>query len=365
MQETKGTKETKVARETKEITRAENQIFVKNLTGYRRIRQSRSHVQSLRDRLYSWITRRRRRVYCNVKDRLFRFLFENDREALLQLYNALNGTAYTDTSALEVVTIESAVYVVMKNDLAFILAGTLNLYEHQSTYNPNMPVRFLIYLAEEYQKLIGQVEMSLYGSVQIPLPTPQCIVFYNGEKDAPEEQILKLSDAFTNKERQADVELQVRMLNINYGHNEKLMDSCRTLGEYAQFVAVSRQFVSEGMELQEALNASIDYCLEHGILYETLKKHRSEVLGMLLEEFDVDKFVRTIRQEGIQIGLRQGMQQGIQQGTEQGIKQGTERGIDRVNRLTRLLLEQGRIEDLQRSSEDAEYQRTLFHEFDL
>lgn len=86
---------------------------------------------------------------------------------------------------------------------------------------------------------------------------------------------------------------------------------------------------------------------------------------MLLEEFDVDKFVRTIRQEGIQIGLRQGMQQGIQQGTEQGIKQGTERGIDRVNRLTRLLLEQGRIEDLQRSSEDAEYQRTLFHEFDL
>ena len=350
MQGTERTKETKAARETKEskeIIRSRDQIFVRSFTGYRRTRPGK--IQSLRDRLYGWVVRRHRRVYRNVKDRLFRFLFENDREALLQLYNTLNGTDYTDTSALEVVTIESAVYVVMKNDLAFILAGTLNLYEHQSTYNPNMPVRFLIYLAEEYQKLIGQVEMSLYGSVQIPLPTPQCIVFYNGEKDAPEEQILRLSDAFTNKERQADVELQVRMLNINYGHNEKLMDSCRTLGEYAQFVAVSRQFVSEGMELQEALNAAIDYCLEHGILYETLRKHRSEVLGMLLEEFDVDKFVRTIRQEGIQIGLRQGMQQ----------------GTDRVNRLTRLLLEQERLDDLQRSLEDVEYQRELFREFGL
>lgn len=338
-------------KETKEKTRAGNHVFTKNFAGY----QVRQRGHNFRDLLRGWILRRRRRVYRNVKDRLFRFLFENDREALLQLYNALNGTSYTDTSALEVVTIESAVYVVMKNDLAFILAGTLNLYEHQSTCNPNMPVRFLIYLAEEYQKLIERVEMSLYGSVQILLPAPQCIVFYNGEKDAPEEQILKLSDAFTNKERQADVELQVRMLNINYGHNEKLMDNCRILGEYAQFVMISRQFVSEGMELQEALNASIDYCVEHGILYEILREHRSEVLGMLLEEFDMDKYERTIRQEGIRQGMEQGLQQGIVQGTEQG--------IDRVNRLTRILLEQGRTEDLRRSLEDTEYQRELFHEF--
>ncbi len=272
--------------------------------------------RNFRSRLHRWAIRRQKRVYRGVKDRLFRFLFANDREALLQLYNALNGTDYTDPSELEVATVEGAVYVVMKNDLAFILAGTLNLYEHQSTYNPNMPVRFLVYLAEEYQKLIERAQTSLYGSVQIPLPTPQCIVFYNGEKEAPEEQILKLSDAFTDKERQADVELRVRMLNINYGHNEKLMDGCRTLGEYAQFVAVSRQFLSEGMELQEALDAAIDYCIEHGILYETLKKHRAEVLGMLLEEFDVEKYERTIRQEGIEIGIKQGLEQGLEQGVQ-------------------------------------------------
>lgn len=290
-----------------------------------------------------------KKVRRDVKDRLFRFLFEKDKEALLQLYNALNGTDYQDVSKLQVVTIESAVYVVMKNDLAFILTGTLNLYEHQSTYNPNMPVRFLIYLAEEYQKLIECAEKSIYGSKQIKLPTPQCVVFYNGEKDLPEEKILKLSDAFMNKECRADVELRVRMININYGHNEKLLDSCRVLREYAEFVEISRQNISDGMKLREALNAAIDYCLEHDILYDILREHRSEVLGMLLEEFDVDKYERTIRMEGIEQGREQGMQQ----------------GIDRANRLASILLEQNRSEDLKRSLEDSEYQRKLFREFKL
>ncbi|MCM1124768.1 MAG: hypothetical protein NC416_19510 [Eubacterium sp.] len=294
-----------------------------------------------------------KKVHREVKDRLFRFLFEKDKEALLQLYNALNGTDYRDASELQVVTIESAVYVVMKNDLAFVFAGTLNLYEHQSTYNPNMPVRFLIYLAQEYQKLIEHAEISLYGLRQIKLPTPQCIVFYNGEKDSPDEKILKLSDAFVNKGQQADVELKVRMLNINYGHNDALMDKCRMLEEYAEFVAISRQYIASGMELQTALNMAIDYCMEHGILYDILKEYRAEVLGMLLEEFDVDKYERTIRMEGMEEGIQQGRREGMQQ------------GIDRVNRLTGILLEQNRTEDLKRSLEDAEYQKKLFREFRL
>lgn len=120
-----------------------------------------------------------------VKGRLFRFLFEKDRENLLQLYNALNGTDYRDAGALQVVTIKNAVYVTMKNDLAFVLMGTLNMYEHQSTYSSNMPVRFLIYLAEEYQKIVEKAESSLYGTKLISLPTPQCVVFYNGEKERP------------------------------------------------------------------------------------------------------------------------------------------------------------------------------------
>ena len=280
---------------------------------------------------------KKRKVHRQVKDRLFRFLFEKDKEALLQLYNALNGTDYQDASDLQVVTIESAVYVVMKNDLAFVIAGTLNLYEHQSTYNPNMPVRFLIYLAEEYQKVVEQAEESLYGTKQISLPTPQCIVFYNGGQDAPEEQILKLSDAFENKEKEFDVELKVRMLNINYGHNRQLMEKCNALEEYAEFVSLTRRYIAEGKSMQDALNTAINYCINHGILSDFLKKYRAEVLGMILEEFDVDKYERSLRNEG----------------------------IERSNKLSSLLLEQNRIVDLKRAVQDTKYQEELFREFDL
>ena len=175
---------------------------------------------------------------------------------------------------------------------------------------PTRPVRFLIYLAEEYQMIVEQAEESIYGTKQISLPTPQCIVFYNGEKEMPEEQILRLSDSFENKERQADVELTVRMLNINHGHNNALMERCRTLSEYAQFVAVSRAYAAEGRPMQEALEEAVEYCIDHGILSEFLRRHRSEVLGMLLEEFDVEKYERTIKKEGYEEGHVSGLQEG-------------------------------------------------------
>lgn len=248
----------------------------------------------------------------DVKDRLFRYLFEKDREALLDLYNALNGTAYRNASQLEIVTIESAVYVVMKNDLAYILSGTLSMYEHQSTYSPNLPVRFLIYLAQEYQTVIEKAEKSLYGTGQITLPTPQCVVFYNGVKEMPEEHILKLSDAFENKEVRADVELTVRMLNINCGHNGQLMEKCRVLEAYSAFVAVTRECMLAEKDIQAALNRAVDACIEKGILKEFLLRNRAEVLGMLLEEFDAEKYERTIREEGREEGLKIGIRYSIE-----------------------------------------------------
>ena len=256
----------------------------------------------LRNFFDNWHGRRHHKVHRQIKDRLFRFLFEKDREALLQLYNALNGTNYKDSSLLQVVTIESAVYVVMKNDLAFIIAGVINLYEHQSTVNPNMPVRFLIYLAQEYQGIIEKAQESLYGSKQILLPTPHCVVFYNGDREIPEEQVLKLSDAFENKEQKADVELTVKVLNINYGHNSHLMEQCKILEDYAKFVAITRQFASEATDRKAALNDAILYCIQNHILEEFLRKYRMEVLGMLLEEFDVNKYERSLREEGREEG---------------------------------------------------------------
>ena len=178
--------------------------------------------------------------------------------------------------------------------------------------------------------IVEQAEESIYGTKQISLPTPQCIVFYNGEKEMPEEQILKLSDAFENKERQADVELTVRMLNINHGHNEALMEKCRTLAEYAQFVAVSREYAAEGRPMQEALEEAIIYCIDHGILSEFLKRYRSEVLGMLLEEFDIEKYERTIKKEGYEeghaSGLREGHASGLREGHASGLREGRAEG---------------------------------------
>ncbi len=267
-----------------------------------------------KERWKIWKFSRKGKVQRNVKDRLFRFLFASDKEALLQLYNALNGTNYQDASQLEIVTIESAVYVVMKNDLAFVLAGTLNMYEHQSTYSPNLPVRFLIYLAQEYQMVIERAERSIYGTTHITLPTPQCVVFYNGTEEMPEEQILRLSDAFENREAEADVELTVRLLNINHGHNCLLMEKCRVLKEYAVFVGVMREYVYRKKNAETALSDAVDYCIENGILEEFLRKNRAEVLGMLLEEFDVKKYERTLRSEGREEGIREGMERAAEQG---------------------------------------------------
>jgi SOS response regulatory protein OraA/RecX len=289
-----------------------------------KIKSSTSPLQKLADACFPW---KKRKVHRQVKDRLFRFLFEKDREALLQLYNALNGTDYQDASLLDVVTIESVVYVVMKNDLAFMIAGVLNLYEHQSTFNPNMPLRFLLYLAQEYQLFVEEMPESLYGTKQIALPTPHCVVFYNGDQEMPEEQILRLSDAFEHQDREPDVELKVRVLNINYGHNTELMKQCKILEEYAKFVAVTKEFTARNSDRQQALNDAIAYCIDHHILEDFLRKYRQEVLGMLLEEFDVKKYERSLREEGIEIGLATGREEGIEIGLTRGLATGRAEGL--------------------------------------
>lgn len=241
-----------------------------------------------------------------VKDRLFRHLFTHDTEALLKLYNALNKTEYSDPSEMKIVTIEGAVYIVMKNDLAFIMAGTLSLYEHQSTMSGNLPVRFMIYLAEEYQKIIQSAKRSLYGSSRIVLPSPRCVVFYNGEEDAggdaADEWEISLSEAFEGSAWGSDVEVKVHVLNINWGHNRELMEKCPLLGQYSQFVAIGRKYMAEGTEIREAYAKAIDYCIEHDILKRFFKDNKAEVLGMILEEFDADKYERTIREEGKEMG---------------------------------------------------------------
>ena len=96
----------------------------------------------------------------DYKDRLFRMIF-NDREKLLELYNAMNDTDYTDASELQIVTLENAIYMSMKNDVAYVLHDELFLYEQQSTKNANMPLRCLFYVSDSYSALVR--DKNIYG----------------------------------------------------------------------------------------------------------------------------------------------------------------------------------------------------------
>ena len=174
------------------------------------------------------------RINRKYKDRLFRLVFQEKKD-LLQLYNAINGTDYQDETKLRINTLDDVVYMRMKNDVSFLIGNKLNLYEHQSTFNPNMPLRGLFYFAELLQGFLAENRHDVYKSTLVKIPLPQYIVFYNGMQEEPDKRELFLSDAFFNhqKKAQSSLECKVVMLNINLGHNRALMENCKKLMEYA------------------------------------------------------------------------------------------------------------------------------------
>lgn len=165
------------------------------------------------------------------------------------------------------------------------------LGEHQSTVNPNMPLRSLMYIGREYEKLIPAEKR--YLSTLIKIPTPEFITFYNGKKEEPDEQTLYLSDAFKEETNQLKLELKVRVLNINVGHNQDLLEKCQVLKEYSQFVAEARKY--EGDEKQ--LEITIKKCITEGILGKYLKRKSEEVINMLMGEYDYEMDIKVQREE--------------------------------------------------------------------
>ncbi len=237
----------------------------------------------------------------NYKDTIFRMLFEN-KENLLSLYNAIGGTSYDNSEELTVVTLENAVYMNMKNDLAFILGMQLNLYEHQSTLNPNLPLRFLFYVSAEYQSLTRN--KTLYSDTLIRLPAPKFFVFYNGEKPADEQRILNLSDAFQCPADTPDLELRVTQLNINTGFNEAIKDTCQTLKEYMQYTDCVRKY-AKNMPLNEAVETAIEFCITNGILADFLRKNRSEAYAVSIFEYDAERVRQILDEEKLAEGKSQ------------------------------------------------------------
>ena len=214
------------------------------------------------------------KVNRKYKDTVFRMLF-SDKERLLELYNAVSGKNYNNADELEIVTLENAVYMGMKNDLAFLLNMNIYLYEHQSTVNPNMPLRDLFYITSEFSELVEL--KSLYSSALIKLPTPNFVVFYNGDIEIGDVSEYRLSDSYMTSVEEPALELRVTVLNVNYGKNVKLMEQCESLKEYAQYVALVRKYKQETGSLDDGVKHAIDDCIFEGILEDFLRKNRSEV----------------------------------------------------------------------------------------
>lgn len=250
------------------------------------------------------------------KDEVFRMLFKEPSE-LLSLYNAVNGTAYENAKDLEVVTLENAIYMNMKNDVAFVFESAINLYEHQSTFNPNMPLRDLMYIEKEYSKLVD--DKKLYLKKLQRIPTPRFIVFYNGRDDQPEKSYLKLSDAYERKTDNPELELTVTMLNINLGKNKELMEQCETLKGYALFVHKIRTYTDMGENIDNAVERAVNECIQGGILKEFLQKNRAEVMEMSLFDYDEEGVMKLIREEEYEFGLEDGKALGKAEGKAESV----------------------------------------------
>ena len=272
------------------------------------------------------------------KSTLFIMLFE-DKKNLLELYNAISGKHYTDPELLEINTLENAIYMSIKNDVSFLIDGRLSLYEHQSTYNPNLPLRFLLYIANQYAGITK--DMNLYGSKIVEIPTPEFIIFYNGKKDCPDRQVMKLSDMYTVKEESYKLELEATMLNINGTHNQILKEACRTLKEYAAYTDKIRRYMEE-MSLEDAVERAIRECIKEDVLKEFLEKHRAEAKAMSIFEYDQEKHLRMEREEaweeGHREGLEKGRESGLRDGRESGLREGEEKALLLANRIFKLSL---------------------------
>ena len=258
------------------------------------------------------------KVKRNHKDTLFRMIFST-RENLLSLYNAVNHSHYTDASELEIVTLKNAVYMNMKNDQAFLLDMQLNLYEHQSTWNPNMPLRFLMYVAKEYQMLLRN--QTLYASALVKVPTPHFVVFYNGETEQEAETILRLSHSFQQKTDKPELELMVRVLNINLDKKQEVLEACQLLKEYMLLVNKIRRYTDEYKDINQAVEQAVTECIEENILADFLRKNRAEAIEMCIFEYDDKREKELIRKAE----YAEGMKEGERIGREAGKKEEAER----------------------------------------
>ena len=295
----------------------------------------------------------------NYKDTVFRMLF-NNKVRLLELYNAINGTSYHNPDDLTITTLNGETFLKMKNDLSFIINFELNLFEHQSTPCPNIPLRDLYYLAANLKELYPTEK--IYSPTKLKIPTPKFIMFYNGTSQMEDVETYRLSDMFARQVESPAVELIVTALNVNSGHNKELMEACETLKGYSLFVAKVRQYKQEAEKdydsshatplkllvdskevmtgiVSSSVNKAIDECIQEGILKDFFSEYRKEIIEVGVLEYSYERHMQILQDESF------------------------DAGVQNTTALFSWLKSVGRKEDIFKAIDDPEYLSKLFIEY--
>jgi len=280
------------------------------------------------------------------KDSVFRKLF-NNKENALNLYNALTGQNLSKDADLRFTTLEDVIYKTRKNDISFLLENVfIILFEHQSTINENMSIRDLIYYTATIQKMFKNKKF--YDEEKIFIPRPEFIMLYNGLKEMPDYSELHLSDNFAG-EGEINLQLTVKVYNINEGRNPEIMERCEVLSQYSRFVSAVREAARRGEITDPELKQLFQQCIDQGILPDFLKEYGTEGINMLFEELTQEEAVEMARDGGMRIGF----------------KKGAAEMKKRINELNKILIQAKRFEDLERTTTDEDFQQQLFEEFGL
>ena len=274
------------------------------------------------------------------KDTLFRRLFGDERRKsnAMSLYNALGGSC-NDPDELTYTTIEGVIYMGRKNDVSFLVDGELILWEHQSTVNPNMPLRGLIHLAQLYNKHLDLYDLSVYSSRRLTLPSPRYYVFYAGPAEVEDRFELRLSQLFVNGADESCAEMVATVINVNEGHSPEVLEACETLAGYAHFVALTRTYARTHSR-SEAVDLAVRKCISEGVLADFFAENRAEVVDLFLTEWDEEKYRDLLRREaeedgyaagaaaGAAAGREEGRREGLREGRDEGRKEGRKEGRD-------------------------------------
>ena len=260
------------------------------------------------------------------KSDVFSMLLQ-DKKRAMEIYNAINGTDYDDPELVEMTTLDDKSFsLTVRNDASFILDANLSLYEHQSTYCPNMPLRDLLYFASIIQKQIKAQKRDIYGGRILKIPVPHFVVFYNGKEDAPDQYDLRLSDAFEKETKNPEIELVCHVYNINNGKNVPLLSKCQTLREYMYFVDMARKNNEISGNLEDAIEKAINQCMEENVLRDFLAQHREEVMHVMTLDYTFERRLEMQRAEAIEDGERIGKEIGKEEKLSEQIRKKIQKG---------------------------------------